>query len=383
MTHLSRIAVLFVSFCIPFSVSDAFSQYNTVRIERSGTSPDEVSDLGLYERYDSVLLDDLIIGGSNEFITFGAEFFIISQDDFQVYKYDVHFNLKEIYGGTGRGPGEGTFIHSYAITAENILLYDSNLRKFICFSQDGRLVFEKMVQKSAFPYNITDLIHLHNDVYLATGISSEDELNNLYEGRPYKNVYLLRINSNAIEVLDSASILPQNIKNGLPSHDVITSTVSYPFKLSRHKENIYLYNFASGEIFELDVQGNSITTNHAIDITGNYFKERPAITRDEFNRNPSLRKEWLTSGNFLVNVFENSNSMILYISNIIEIGYSELLLLFIDPETYHVQHQTMFQPDTIARIRKIDDDKIHFFSLDYDTGNYIYNSVFIDELFKK
>lgn len=383
MKHLFQIPVLFVFSCFLFLFSDAFSQHDTIRIKGVDTSPDEVADLTLFETYESVSLDDLFIGGSNAFYIFGEEFFIISQDDFQIYKYDEHFNLKKIYGGTGRGPGEGTFIHSYEITTENILLYDTNLRKFICFSHDGRLLFEQMAQSSAFPYNITDLIQLRDDVYLAVGISSDDELNNLYVGQPYKNVYLLRINSNTAEILDSASILPQNIKNGIPSLDVITSTVSYPFKLSRHKENIYMYNFASGEIFEIGIKGNSITTTRSINITDSYFKERPEITRNEFNRNPSLREEWLTSGNFLVDVFENSNSIIFYISNIIEIGHSELLLLFIDPETYHVQHEIMFQPGNTETVRKIDDDKIHFFSLNYDTGDYIYSSISLSEFHKE
>lgn len=336
-----------------------------------------VNSLSSFTPSKSISLDDIVIGSSYDFTNRGDQYFIISKDDFKVLRYNKHFNnLMNTYGRAGRGPGEGNFIQSYEITSDKIILYDSGLRKIICFDYDGNLIFEKHVQDQTFPYNITDLIHVYSDVYLAAGISME-EWNNFNQGQSYKNVYLLRINSTNLEVLDSISIIPPNIMNGIESRDVIASTVSYPFKFSKHAEHIYLYNFASGRVFEIEVRDNKIIPNNAIDLTNNFFSEHPEITQNEFNRDSSKREEWIKSGNFMINVFKNSDSIIFYTSNIIEIGFAEYQLIFINPETYKVQYKYILKDENI--IRNIGDNEIQFFSFDYDLEEYVFTSISLDE----
>jgi len=205
-----------------------------------------------------------------------------------------------------------------------------------------------------------------------------EEWYNLNQGRPYNNVYLLQIGSSTLKVLDSKSIIPPNILEGIRSTDIIASTVSNPFKLAKIDEDFFLFNSASERVFKLLIKNDKIGEQYAIDLSNKFFLEHPKISQDEFNQNQSKRSEWINNGHFLLNIFKDNDDIIFYLSDITVAGSAVYLVIICDIKTLEVQNKYIFK--NFKPIRNIDENKIITFSFDYEIDKYVYKEHLLNDL---
>jgi branched-subunit amino acid transport protein AzlD len=312
-------------------------------------------------------------------IHIGKKFnYIISRGNFRIFKFSKNYEKKiKTFGRSGRGPGEGNFISAYAFTDNEIFLYDATLRKLVCFKLNGKLKFEKIIQNKQFPVVMNGFVNIKKDLFIATGVSGTQQRNPM-QGKKYDNVYLMKIAHHNIKILDSASILPTKILEGIKNNNVIASTVSNPFKLSKRGRNVFLYDMLSGSIFSISISNNRIICKYEIKLGKNLFKRHISISQNQYNHNSTKMNEWLENGDYMIDVFSNKKYLFFYTSSITENGKLQYNLVRSTRHPFNITGNYTYKSNKIIRL--ITDKKVYFLNIDQNGEKYIFSKMNISVL---
>ena len=257
-------------------------------------------------------VDECCISSFYKIIFKFNKWFIFSKDNYSVIVYDKNVDTKLVeFGSKGRGPGEGEFIHSFEVTPKYILIFDSFNKNINFFNHQGEFHFKLnskditpyFFAKSKAPTHINDIHYLKEDMFLLSGVN-EAGLLNIQKGLPYQNLFFVKLSRNKAKILNSESIIQKNILKAIEDQDIISSTLTSPFKFSNSSDDkIYLFNYYSNEIIGIKINENDIIRNRS-----EYILDRDIFSLyDEISKNAILDKKkfenWSNSGENLIQLY--------------------------------------------------------------------------------
>jgi len=255
------------------------------------------------------------ISGKFELRYYKNRYFVFVLDQFEVlvFSNDLEFEYK--FGGKGKGPGEGSYIHSYVINSENdsIILYDSSFRKLVNYNINGTINYEHIIKGKELPYYMSDLLHLTENKFVATGVSSK-EWKKINFNKVYNNIYFLKIRKHSIKKIDELSLIPEKIKSGIKNNDIISSNVTNPFKLTKIDKRPCVYSGTSPVVTCMKLNGRRLLKNSTYELDNKFFKRHIEMSENDFMESNRNSLEWISSGNFMIDIFDNGNYIIFHTS---------------------------------------------------------------------
>ncbi|WP_157464841.1 hypothetical protein [Balneola vulgaris] len=347
----------------------------------NSTKVKKVEAFEAFSSYQKVEFENFITSSPYEVKFHNEKWIFISKPTFQITIYDGKFKEELVsFGRNGRGPGEGGFIQSYSIVDNFIYLYDSTLRKISVFKLTGEHQFDVLNDHQDVPYHINDLEHISGNMFIATGITL-DGYASLNKGDLYKNLFLVNITRNGITPIDAQIIHPDNISNGIQDYDIVSSTVTSPYKFSNSKEGLIFRNQNSNQVYLLVVKDEKISIKKKIQLGEKIFQLHPIAKENEFNRSKKVREEWLLNGSFLIDVYENDDSIFFYTSNLMENYSLKYRLTVLRKQDYRISDVIDIMDNEI--IRRIDDSYIYTVSYNSDSDVYEYGKLEISSILNK
>ena len=255
------------------------------------------------------------INGKFELKYYKNKYYVFLKDQFEVLVFSDSLEFELKFGGKGKGPGEGSYIHSYVINEENdtIILYDSKFRKLVSFDVNGTVNFEHIIKDRDVPYYMSDIFHLSGHYFIVAGISSK-EWENLNNNKVYNNIYLLEIQEFGIKNIDELSVMPENIEEGIKKNDIISSNISNPFKLTEINNKPCVYNISSPVIGCMELINKKLYKNGTFKLAKPFFERHIEMNETAFLQSNKNSFRWVSSGNFFINIFDNSDYLIFHTS---------------------------------------------------------------------
>ena len=190
-------------------------------------------------------------------------------------------------------------------------IFDSFNKNINFFNYKGKLDFKLNLKditsnfftKLKVPTHINDIHYLKEDIFLLSGVN-EAGLLNIQKGLPYQNLFLVKLSRNKAEILTSESIIQKNILKAIEDQDIISSTLTSPFKFSNSSnDKFYLFNYYSNEIIGIKIINNNIVRNRS-----DYILEKNVLKLyKEISKNAILDKRkfenWSNSGENLTQMY--------------------------------------------------------------------------------
>lgn len=224
---------------------------------------------------------------------------------------DSNYTIKNYFNIKGKGQGFCNGIYAAICTDSSIIVYDNQIWKFAEYRYNSEFIDERINASEKIPHNINNMVSVNGNI-LATGVCNLG-WNNFTNGKTYPNVFLLDYKGNKlIQKMNYTPISYEKLnRTSVHFHPSING-----FFIASNNDFHYIFDKCSGEIAEFKIEKQKITPTKKYILPKEVFTTHDELLYKDYQDYATDNwKKWSASGDFLLNVFFDSNYLICYISN--------------------------------------------------------------------